>query len=370
MAAEFDYFPFEEGSGSDITEERWKALFSWMRTVGVLNENITLPTDDALFVSESTPPGLTVEVYHGEAFIQGVYWSHTDDPYVLEVNQNNETDPRIDLVVLRCDFTANGCEYVVIEGTADPSPTPPAPIQNSTIWDLPLAEVYVVPSAGSITNMDITDVRVRSTQGDGPASTPSLTSSGGESLVVDGVAPDFFIRGLDEGDRIDLTSSGSSITISYAPAELQVCVATNSMNTPVNDSSEVVLEFDTNIVNPTGMHSDIVSTEIFSILEDGIYNITFNAQWDTDVMCVGYVYLIIRLTRTAIDSDIARVVSPTPAVASLPVSLSVSRTIELLAGDEITFVARNDSGQNLNIVATAGNDDAESPVASLVRIST
>ena len=341
-----------------------------MRTVGVLNTAVTLPVDDALFVDETTIPSLAVQVYSGEALILGTYWKQSGDPYTLAINANPDPDDRIDLVVLESDFTTNISQYVVVEGTPAPSPVAPTPTQNFTVWQMPLAEVYVASGASVINSGDITDVRIRSTQGDGPAPSPTLGSAGGESLVVTGSGSSLSIRGLDEGNRIDLTSSSNMITIDYVPPDLEVCVATNTMNIPVTDSSEVVLTFDTNLDNPTGMHSTSVDTDLFNINTEGFYNINFNAQWDTNASCTGYVYLIIRLTRGVSDADVAQVVGPIPDVASGELSLSVSRTIHLLAGDVISFVAKNESGQNLNIVSAAGTYDAESPVASLIMIST
>lgn len=176
MAAEFNYFPFESGDGAFITEPRWKLMFTWMRTVGVLTTAETLPTDDDLFVGP-TDPGLSVEVFPGEAFIQGMFWSHTGDTAPLAINENDSGDPRIDLVVLRTDFVNDIIEYVVIEGTPDPSPVAPDPVQNDTVWDLPLATVDVADGATEITDMDITDERVPSYQAQ-KGSSPLVAGSG------------------------------------------------------------------------------------------------------------------------------------------------------------------------------------------------
>jgi hypothetical protein len=188
MASEFNYFPFESGDGAFITEPRWKLMFTWMRTVGVLTTEETLPPDDELFVGPTTP-GLSVEVFPGEAFIQGMFWSHTDDPAALAITENDSGDPRIDLVVLRTDFVNDIIEYVVIEGTPDPSPVAPDPVQNDTVWDLPLATVDVADGATEITSMDITDERVPSYQAQ-KGSSPLVAGSGitityvGDQVVI------------------------------------------------------------------------------------------------------------------------------------------------------------------------------------------
>lgn len=188
MPAEFDYFPFEQGSGAFITEDRWKIMFTWMRTVGVLTTEETLPTDADLFVGPAMP-GLSVEVFPGEAFIQGMFWSHTGDPAGLAITENVSGDPRIDLVVLRTDFSTDLIQYVVIEGEPAMSPVAPDPVQNSTVWDLPLAEVAVADGATEITSMDITDVRVASYQAQ-KGSSPLVAGSGititysGDQIII------------------------------------------------------------------------------------------------------------------------------------------------------------------------------------------
>jgi hypothetical protein len=163
-------------------------MFTWMRTVGVLTTEDTLPTDSDLFVGP-TSPGLAVEVFAGEAFVQGMFWSHTGDTSGLAITGNTSGDPRIDLVVLRTDFENDIMQYIVIEGTPDPSPVAPDPVQNDTVWDLPLATVDVADGATEITSMDITDERVPSYQAQ-KGSSPLVAGSGitityvGDKVVI------------------------------------------------------------------------------------------------------------------------------------------------------------------------------------------
>lgn len=189
MPSEFFFYPFDEGEGSTLTEDRWKWLFTWMRTVGVLTTEESLPEDADLFVAPANI-GLAVQVYPGEAFIQGMYWRHAGDPWSLSIIDNEDEDAgedgyaRIDLVVLRCDFPNDIMEYVVIEGEPAEFPEPPEPIQNDTIWDLPLAQVYVEAEAAEIDPEDITDLREPSYQA-WTGSSP-LVAGEGVTLTYDG----------------------------------------------------------------------------------------------------------------------------------------------------------------------------------------
>lgn len=223
----FDFFPFESGDGAFITEPRWSDMFTWMRTVGVLSEDTTLAPDGELAVNPADPStGTQVQVEDGEAFIQGFMFIQTDGPEVIGIPLNESGDPRIDLLVLRLDKENDIIEYVDIEGDPDPSPVAPDPIQNSTIWDLPLAEIYVADGATTITSMDITDVRVRSLQGDGGSSAVTLDSAGlGESLVAQGVGPNIENKSLVEGANISLTSDADTVTITATGAGSDVTLA-------------------------------------------------------------------------------------------------------------------------------------------------
>lgn len=229
--SEFLYFPFDEGEGAFLTEDRWTQFFIWMRTVGILSVDLVLSSDGDLSVNPADPSvGTQIQIENGEAYIQGFYFSQTDGPEVIDIELNESGDPRIDLVVLRLDKDENAVYYVVLNGTPDPAPEPPEPFQNSTYWDLPLAEVYVADEATEILPEDITDVRVRSMQGDGGSSAVSLESTGGDvSLVVDGEGPDISIAGLSPGDNMEVelvegedgtyvlfnaTGAGSDVTLS------------------------------------------------------------------------------------------------------------------------------------------------------------
>lgn len=234
MPATFQYFPFDAGPGSDATEPEWVDLFTWMRTTGILSTNVPLdPSVDDLAITPGS--GLEVQIAVGKAFITGTYFSQSDDYSYYAITPNNDPDgyDRIDLFVLQTDFTANTTAYLNIEGTPAMSPVAPTPTQNSLIWQLPLAELYVANGATFFNPGDITDERVRSVQGDSGSSAVTLSSAGaGESLVADGVGPDIENKSLIEGAGISLTSDASTVTITntngfpYSNATVRGCMVT------------------------------------------------------------------------------------------------------------------------------------------------
>jgi hypothetical protein len=140
-------FPFE---GIDTTEtqfSRWARHFN----TGVND----VPTGTALQVSAGT--GLAVNVAAGEAMVRGHYYT-SDAVEALALATANATNPRLDVVVLRLDPTANSIVLAVKTGTPAGSPTAPALVQTDAgIYEEPLANVLVPANSGVPTT--ITDRR-------------------------------------------------------------------------------------------------------------------------------------------------------------------------------------------------------------------
>jgi hypothetical protein len=235
MPATFTYFPFDTGPGANSDEIRWGEMMRWMRTTGVITASLTLDpaTDDLAVTANGT---LGVQVAIGIAWMQGFYFEQSDDYYAVGLNPNTSGDPRIDLLVLSLNLITNIIEYVVLEGTPAASPVVPTPQQDADIWQMPLAEIAVADGAVTILSGDITDVRVRSVQGDGGSSAVTLDSAGGdETLVNDGVGPDLVIKGLSAGTNITLTPSGDDITIEATGAGSSVTLSNAGTTSLVND---------------------------------------------------------------------------------------------------------------------------------------
>ena len=160
MPYNLDYYPFEEGEGSTITELRWRNMFKWMMSNGVLTTENELPVDADLYVSPAS--GLSIQIVAGEAIIEGAKWMHTGDPYELPISENLSGEDRIDLVVLRCDFAENIMYYAVVEGEPAETPVAPTPQSGDVVFEIPLSTVYVEVSTEDIDAGDVTDERIKS----------------------------------------------------------------------------------------------------------------------------------------------------------------------------------------------------------------
>lgn len=102
-----------------------------------------------LQVTEDT--GLDISVSAGTAKISGDFSS--DSPATLTVSANASGGTRYDLVVARVQLGTTNAELAIKTGNLNPQ-------QDSTIWELPLAMITVANGAVSITNTNITDLRI------------------------------------------------------------------------------------------------------------------------------------------------------------------------------------------------------------------
>lgn len=351
MPAEFHYFPFDAGPGAESTEQRWGDMMKWMRTTGILTENLTLnaSTDDLAVTANAT---LGVQTAVGQAWVEGFEFQQQDDYYAIGVDPNTSGDPRIDLLVLELNKPDDIIHYVVVKGTPDPSPVAPSPQQDDEIWQMPLAEIAVADMAAVILSGDITDLRVRSLQGDGGSSAVTLESAGGsETLVAQGVGPAIETKGLSEGTGISLTSDASSVTItaSGSPADSPTCfVYKNGTTTGLATASTTTITFDTAVLNPDMMWDSMSNPERITIDVDGIYYIHALVGWVGVALANGPVEAQVVLNGT---TTIAR--SSTLLVGTDTLYLDASIFYDLSATDYLELDVINTSGQTLSLTSGA-----------------
>lgn len=353
MPAEFFYFPFDDGPGSDSEENRWEDMMQYMRTTGVLigwDETSLNPSTDDLAVTANG--GLSVQVAVGEAWIHGFMFQQQDDYYSISISANSSGDPRIDLLTARLNTDDNIIEYHVEEGTPDPSPVAPTPVESDPVWDLALAEIYVADGAVTILSGDITDVRVRSMQADGGSSAVTLTSAGGdETLVADGTGPDIENKGLTAGTGIALSSDASSVTItaSGSPADSPTCyVYKNAATAGLVDASTTTIAFDTATLNPDAMWDSMTNPERITVATDGVYYISLLVGWVGVALANGPVEAQVVLNgMTTIGRN--RIL----LVGADTLYLNAGFFYEMSATDYLELDVINNSGQTLSLTSGA-----------------
>lgn len=107
--------------------------------------------------------GMTVSVSAGYANIEGKV-RFFEQAETLTVAAANTTYPRIDTVVVRCNYTNREIECDVVQGAySGENPSPTDPVRTAEMYELVLANIYVAAGATELTQADITDKRADKT---------------------------------------------------------------------------------------------------------------------------------------------------------------------------------------------------------------
>jgi hypothetical protein len=162
MAMEYGYFDSEiTGTDSEGMPIFDRAMGSELLSIfyGKLISNGVLarPADCFQVVAKE---GMVVTVKPGFGMINGrfAYNRETTD---LTLNPANNQYPRIDRVVLRCNYLNRLMELIVKQGTPAPTPEPPEVLQPTSgdYYELGLATIYISSNQTVITQSSITDTR-------------------------------------------------------------------------------------------------------------------------------------------------------------------------------------------------------------------
>jgi hypothetical protein len=143
-------YPFEN---ADTTEAQYSQLFKRLQHSGVSGH----PGSTDLKVTGDSS-GMQVKVAAGYAIVRGhAYSSDAQETLAIGASAAN---PRIDLVVLRLDPTANSITLAVVAGTAAVTPAAPALTQTETgTYELAIGQVTVPGSATTIAAGNVSDIR-------------------------------------------------------------------------------------------------------------------------------------------------------------------------------------------------------------------
>jgi hypothetical protein len=105
--------------------------------------------------------GMSVNVKAGKAWING-YYMINDSDYNLQLDVADGVLKRIDRIVLRLDFLTRMIVPVVKKGTFATSPAAPSLQRDADAYEIALADVAVNNGAISISQANITDLRLNS----------------------------------------------------------------------------------------------------------------------------------------------------------------------------------------------------------------
>lgn len=128
--------------------EDWARQLRKYFTNGIFNNELKVLAND----------DMTITIQEGDANIEGYRYTNTGD-LIKTIEMADGTLKRIDNVVLRLDLTNRLISAQIIKGTFSQSPTAPALVRSSTVYDLKLAEIFVDAGVISISQSAITDTR-------------------------------------------------------------------------------------------------------------------------------------------------------------------------------------------------------------------
>jgi hypothetical protein len=136
-----------------MTEALWQRL--WRLVTG---DGVYMESSSSLAVTPNSPPGMSVVVQPGVAWVGGAYAELTS-PKTLAIAAAPASGTRIDRVVLRRKNDTNTVELDVVQGMASSSPTPPSLTRTGDVYEVSLARVVVPSGTTAIGASNIVDER-------------------------------------------------------------------------------------------------------------------------------------------------------------------------------------------------------------------
>lgn len=147
-------FPFTSVAGDrQYSAAEWREYFDALVTGGIVGD-----IANELEVKPQAVPNKTVYIDTGAIMIKGAMRSLIST-INLTLADNTSGNPRIDRIVARINYTDRKIEFVVKQGTPGASPTATALTQNTTAWELSLAQIALADGYSTITASEITDER-------------------------------------------------------------------------------------------------------------------------------------------------------------------------------------------------------------------
>lgn len=163
----------------------------------------------------------------------------------------------------------------------------------------------------------------------------------GETLVGSPTSTTVATKGIVTGDGIGISSNSTDITISSLITN--VCICSCSTPQPLTTGSSGALNLDTTIYDPNGMRG----TYLISIPSDGIYQLSYFLQIDTNVAVTGDYSAFFR--DNAFDIWAASSVVPNSSAGST--FLSGSFTVATNSSTFYSINVSNNSGATITVQA-------------------
>lgn len=147
------YGPFDTGTGANMRESEWREMAANYIRSGIVEDYL-----NELAVS-ATGASMDVSINSGASFTKSHFYRN-DAAETITIPTSDPTNPRIDLLVVRADFTGNIVDTALKVGTPAGVPVVPPLVDSATMLEIALAQIAVAAGVGVINNGNITDRRV------------------------------------------------------------------------------------------------------------------------------------------------------------------------------------------------------------------
>lgn len=144
-------YPFD-ASSEGVREAEWTEMAQHWLPTGVISSML----NELQVYADST--GMQVKVKTGMAWLKGHYFI-SDAEEVMAISTADATNPRIDRIIVKLDWNANAITLTKLQGTPAASPVAPALTQNTSRWEISLAQVRVNAGVTTIAATNITNER-------------------------------------------------------------------------------------------------------------------------------------------------------------------------------------------------------------------
>lgn len=259
-----EYAPFDSGAGVVVSVDFFTAMMRAAHTNGVARA-LTTDADKGSLGLEMAPfadsSGMQVKVRVGEMWVQGRYFRVTEqETLAIAAAPATSGHSRKDRVIVKLNESANTITLEIKAGTASASPSAPALVQSSPIWEISLATVTVTNGDTTVAAGAVADERSWSRPVGGAFAECRVVGAGG----VDGSGNYLNVPDKINVDHVHNISTGL-VSVHLKPGLRAVraiaAVANNSLvvsqGSSANDATTVYLTFKTDagvLTNPLDFH--------------------------------------------------------------------------------------------------------------------
>ena len=207
MAETFGFFPDVPYSPEDFT-----GYFTDFYANGIHAE-------DTSYFQVLENSGMALTVKRGTAYIAGHFFKPPTD-LTVSLAESDVEYPRIDLIVIRCDYVNENVRLEVITGEPNTVPAIPEMERNAGVYDLGLAAITVNPNVSKITQVNIKDLRF-DTAYCGVVVGKINTISTNKLFAQYEAAWDEFISGLADSDHVTIDTADHKARADIAAIQMQ-----------------------------------------------------------------------------------------------------------------------------------------------------